>query len=205
MVPLRGWAQAELGMTIRSAERYMLAAAFLNGKPGIVSHLPPTILFALSAPTAPAVVVNEVMAAAETGILPPAKKIKVALACAIKEERAARMQSIKTPDQITEEDEQHRSDKQREAHRLADEQARKEQEASDKREREARLYPLVQRIADAIGPRDLAALAEVLTSSHLDRLTFGRLMSMTQASVVDGLNATSVANPADMPMRPRDA
>src|SRR4051794_3259018 len=67
------WVEAEFRMTVRSAERYMLAANFLAGKPDTVSLLPLSVIFALSAPTAPLSVVDEVVIAAERGMIPGGK------------------------------------------------------------------------------------------------------------------------------------
>ena len=52
------WLQAELGITDRTARNYMQAAAFLDGKPETIAVLPPTVLYALSARTAPSEIVQ---------------------------------------------------------------------------------------------------------------------------------------------------
>lgn len=61
------WMARELGITPRTAQNYMQAAAFLAGKSASISHLPPAIIYKLSAPTALPVLVNKVMVAAERG------------------------------------------------------------------------------------------------------------------------------------------
>jgi len=61
------WAEAELGMTVRTAERYMRAARFLEAKPTCMSALPANIIYRLSAPSAPVDVVQDVVFAAEAG------------------------------------------------------------------------------------------------------------------------------------------
>ena len=61
------WAEKELGMSDRSARNYMQAAAWLADKPETISVLPPSIVYALSAPSAPADVVASVVADAAVG------------------------------------------------------------------------------------------------------------------------------------------
>lgn len=61
------WAQRELGISLRSAENYMAAARFLEGKSESVSHLPPAVIYRLAAPTAPPELVADVVA----GVLDP--------------------------------------------------------------------------------------------------------------------------------------
>ena len=70
----------ELGITPRAAENYMNAARFLEGKSETLSHLPSAILYALAAPTAPAAVVDAVVAAAAAGTPLTAAEIKKRLA-----------------------------------------------------------------------------------------------------------------------------
>ena len=57
-----GWARRELGVSLRSAENYMAASAFLEGKPETVSHLPPSVIYKLAAPSAPPELVADVVA-----------------------------------------------------------------------------------------------------------------------------------------------
>lgn len=61
------WLARELGITPRTAQNYMQAAAFLAGKRNAISHLPPAIIYKLSAPTALPVLVNKVVEAADRG------------------------------------------------------------------------------------------------------------------------------------------
>ncbi|WP_267427217.1 hypothetical protein [Methylobacterium sp. GC_Met_2] len=61
------WVQAELGMTPRSAQRAMSAAEVLGDKSDTVSYLPPTAIYALSAPSTPAPVRAAVLRRIEAG------------------------------------------------------------------------------------------------------------------------------------------
>jgi hypothetical protein len=57
-----GWVRRELGVSLRSAENYMLASRFLEGKPETVALLPPGIIYRLAAPSAPPALVADVVA-----------------------------------------------------------------------------------------------------------------------------------------------
>jgi hypothetical protein len=69
------WVEGELHITPRAAQSYMNAARLVQSVPDpareTVSHLPPTALYKLAAPSTPKEVVAEVVQAAEGGTLPP--------------------------------------------------------------------------------------------------------------------------------------
>ncbi|MBP0445019.1 DUF3102 domain-containing protein [Roseomonas sp. SSH11] len=69
------WVESELGMNARTAQNYMTAARWLEGKPEPVSHLPAKVIYALASPATPASVVQEVVTAAAAGPLPEAEVI----------------------------------------------------------------------------------------------------------------------------------
>src|SRR3954468_2766961 len=66
------WIDAEFGMTPRTAQNYMAAAALVE-KSEIVSHLPPTSVVQLAAPSTPKSAHNEVVRRLEAGepLTPP--------------------------------------------------------------------------------------------------------------------------------------
>lgn len=70
------WIAAELGITLRTAENYMNAAKFVEGKSESVSLLPPSAIYALAAPSAPTDIVQEVLAAVDAGTLIPVSEIR---------------------------------------------------------------------------------------------------------------------------------
>ena len=169
------WAEAEIGMSARTAEHYMQTARFLDGKPESVSVLPPNVLYALSAPTAPAELVLEVVAAAEAGEPLPAPVVKQRLDAAKHSAKAARLQANelgrerqrrRNPDLTREEldrvkrkqEARARQRRQREEERDAAER-RRQQEEQDRIER---LRPLADRILLALDSDDAAALRRVL-------------------------------------------
>jgi hypothetical protein len=70
------WVAAELGITLRTAENYMNAARFVEGKTEAISLLPPSAIYALAAPSAPSNIVQEVLAAVDAGTLIPVTEIR---------------------------------------------------------------------------------------------------------------------------------
>jgi Protein of unknown function (DUF3102) len=63
------WVTSELQMQMRTAQNMMGAARFIEGKNETVSHLPATVLYKLSAPSADQTIVADVLAASEAGRL----------------------------------------------------------------------------------------------------------------------------------------
>lgn len=61
------WLKTELGWSERSAQNWMGAARLAQDKPEIVAVLPPTALYALAAPGAPAAVVEKILNRASAG------------------------------------------------------------------------------------------------------------------------------------------
>ena len=84
------WAEAELGMSARTAQNYMAAARFLADKPEPVSHLPAKVIYALAAPATPAAVVEQIVAEAQAGTLPEGEVIAHRIALARAEEQAVK-------------------------------------------------------------------------------------------------------------------
>ncbi len=61
------WVEVECGFTIRSAENYIRAAEFADGKNEFVSLLQPTTLYKLSAKSAPPEIVGRVLEQSKSG------------------------------------------------------------------------------------------------------------------------------------------
>ncbi len=170
------WAQAEIGMTARTAEKYMQVARFLDGKPERISLLPPTVLYALSAPTAPAELVQEVVAADEAGEPLPAPVVKQRLDAAkhsvkvatlqaneLGRERRRRRNPDLTPEELDrvkrKQEARTRQRRKREKEERDAAERRRQQEEQDRIER---LRPLADRILLALDPDDAAGLRRVL-------------------------------------------
>jgi DUF3102 family protein len=156
------WIKAELRISERTAENYMNAARFLPGKNETISDLPPGIIYKLASPTAPQAVVNEVLAAADAGAVLEPQKIKEKLTAATKAECAAKLEAKKSPEQIKREKRARTSRQERDERWAAEQQQEKEKEEGEERARVDRLMPLVQRIADAVGPDDFVALVKAM-------------------------------------------
>ncbi len=91
------WCKKALNVTPRSAQNYMAAAEWLDGKSETLSLLPATVVYALAAPSAPAEVVQEVVAAAEAGSMPEPAVISHKIEVARAEERAVKQELAKKP------------------------------------------------------------------------------------------------------------
>lgn len=61
------WITSEMGLTPRTAQNFMQAATRLGHKSEIVSHLPPTTLYQLAAPSTPAPVRQQIVERIEAG------------------------------------------------------------------------------------------------------------------------------------------
>jgi len=63
------WVEAECGFTPRSAQKYMRAAEFAEGKSELSSFLSPTTLYKLSAKSTPPEVIQAVLSRAASGVI----------------------------------------------------------------------------------------------------------------------------------------
>jgi hypothetical protein len=153
------WIKAELGMTPRTAENYMNAAQWLEGKSETVSLLPPTLIYALAAPSAPAAVVSEVLAAVGAGVALPVRDIKEKLADAVEAKGKAEAQAKKSPDQI-----KHERDNERRlvaAREAADRKWREKQKADNAR-REEKAKAVAKFLVSRLGGAGLHEVFELM-------------------------------------------
>jgi len=162
------WAEAELGITTRTAQNLMAAAGFVEGKPESVSLLPPTILYKLAAPSAPPELVQDVVEAAAAEAPLGAQSIKQRLEIAQLTRRKAaqhekalkkaqRRNSKLTPEQFNARQDQERR-------RLEAQEAKQQAEQDRKhQERVARWRPIAERIAHAVAD-DTAMVRTMLGS-----------------------------------------
>ena len=82
------WVERECGFTVRSAQNYMRAAEFAEDKNEIISHLSPTVIYALAAKSTPTEIVNDVVARVEAGEVIAETTIKTMLEDARSERQA---------------------------------------------------------------------------------------------------------------------
>jgi len=80
-------------------------AARLAQEYEIISELPPTIVYLLAAPSAPAAIVADVLAEARKGIIPRVREVKTRLAEAIKAQRRADADATERPEFVKRETE----------------------------------------------------------------------------------------------------
>ncbi|MCH9053459.1 MAG: hypothetical protein IIA72_20775 [Proteobacteria bacterium] len=61
------WIETEFGINARTAQNYMRAATWAEGKSELVSHLPPSTVYLLAAPSTPEEFTTEVLSNIESG------------------------------------------------------------------------------------------------------------------------------------------
>jgi flagellar biosynthesis GTPase FlhF len=172
------WLKAEFDMTERSAENYMNAARWLEGKSEKISDLPAAAIYALASPNTPPDIVNEVVAAVENGTKLRVHDIKTKIRTTVTERRAAerkaQIEAAKTEEQKQKEKKARESRAQREARKKREEEARRERERQEEQERRDRLTPIAQRLAQALGP-ELPKLRNAM-DAWADARTLRRLL-----------------------------
>lgn len=127
------WAETEVGISGRSARNYMAAAQWLDGKPETVADLPPTIIYALSGPTAPSEVVDEVVAVAVSGAPIDVAAVRARLDAVKVEQIELKIAQSRSGKKLTKAD--LRKCRQREIERYARERTEAEAEASSSHSR----------------------------------------------------------------------
>ena len=144
------WAEQELGIAARSARNYMQLAGWLMGKPATVAVLPPTVLYALSAPGVPDDLVQSVLVEASSGIPLNPVAIQTKLTASKAEQVELKVAQRQHPGLSASELRVKREQKQRreDAKRVRENTQRE----ADKRERVVRLAPVVDDILAAVGP-----------------------------------------------------
>lgn len=125
------WVEAECGFTARSAQNYMRAAEFAEGKYETVAVLPPAVVYKLSAKKAPIEVVKQVIQRAAAGVAIVDRDVDAALIGARREKRAAQEEARKRLRRSI--GQQYRSGSKK---ALAIETARQTQELEDRRRQE---------------------------------------------------------------------
>jgi hypothetical protein len=93
------WVEAECALSPRTAQRMMAAAEWAEGKNDTVSHLPPTVIYVLSAPSTPANVEQEMMARIEAGEGISLAAVKNEISAAKQEAARAAKRIRMTPEQ----------------------------------------------------------------------------------------------------------
>jgi hypothetical protein len=155
------WLDAEFSMSVRSAENYMNAAKFLQGKSETVALLPPTAVYALASKDADPVVVAEVLAEVEGGKIIPAGEVRDRLAGATKARLAAA--AVKTAEQI-------KADKENEKRRRAAQAARdkkwEEEQQSAEMHRKQTADKAAAFLIEVLSPESIQQLKNLMVGTH---------------------------------------
>lgn len=169
------WADAELGIKPRSAQNYMAAAKFLEGKCATVAHLPPGILYKLSASSAPADVVAAVVAASMTDAPMPVSEIAERLAEAREEEKAIQQEIARAKQALSREAAKERIAKRKAELAAADaaravrlaKRERFEAEVRQRKEgREERITRVIENIAKSLTDENLVELVDCINEGR---------------------------------------
>ena len=150
------WCKKALNVTPRSAQNYMNAAKWLDDKSETLSLLPATVIYELSAPSAPTEVVREVVAAAEAGALPEPAVILQNLEVARAETRAVKQALAKRPGLTAADARKHVAQKKK-AH------ARKQESKQEKWRQEAAEHKARREHQREVAQRLVAKHREVVT------------------------------------------
>jgi hypothetical protein len=70
------WVESEVGIPARTAQAYMQVAHWASRKSATVAHLPPSLLYLLSAPSTPKVFIDEILKKVEEGRPLPLKNLR---------------------------------------------------------------------------------------------------------------------------------
>jgi hypothetical protein len=96
------WVKSELGISPRTAQNFMNAANHLGSKSELISHLPPTVVYALAAPSMPGDVRATLMEVAEKGDLVTETMVKkFREQAAVKKQSSVSEKDMAEPNSVT--------------------------------------------------------------------------------------------------------
>lgn len=152
------WLEAEFAMGARSAENYMAAAKFLEGKSETVAYLPPAALYALAAPSADEKVVSAVLDEVESGKVLSANEVRDRLNAASRDRKAAELAASKSPEEIRKAKE---AKCRAEAARKAREENWKREDAERAAERHHHAQTVAKFLVEKLNGDDIATLVKL--------------------------------------------
>jgi len=94
------WVEGEVCIPVRSAQAYMRVASWASNKGATVAHLPPSVLYLLSASSTPAKLVADILKRAEAGeyIVPSAMRAELKAARAKQQQELSEQQEKERQD-----------------------------------------------------------------------------------------------------------
>jgi hypothetical protein len=95
------WVWDEFSMSARTAQNYMRAAEWAEGKNEIISHLSPTAVYALAAPSTPTAVTDRVIADSKAGKPVTDEYVKRHIKAAKEQERKKKARAARAADRAT--------------------------------------------------------------------------------------------------------
>jgi hypothetical protein len=182
------WVAAEFGISDHTAQNYMNAARFMEGKSETVSLLPPTALYALARPTASAEVVDEVLKQVDAGVPVTTAMIRDRLAGAVAAQKKA--DARKSDEQLNKEreaDKRHRALEEK-----RDRERKEEQAAIEAREAEV-IENTARFLVDKLG---VSGVHELFT--RMRNIPFHRLERLFQRDFAGGRSPTRLLTEAEI-------
>jgi hypothetical protein len=148
------WVESEIGIDRRTAQRYMAAAQFAEGKNDTVSLLPPSTVHRLASKSAPVEVVKQVVAKAAAGTIVSDRAVVEMIA-----EAKHRRRQIEANVRCAERDKRRSKKK-----RLEAEQRQQEWEQKRQRERE-RVQEAASHLWERLGAVGVAMLLDAMSDN----------------------------------------
>lgn len=195
------WLRSEMGLEPRTAQNFMQAAERFEGKSEIVSHLPPTVLYKLAAPSTPEPVRAAVLKRIEAGETMKAeasveeiREAKDEAARRAKAEREEARRAALTPEAREEEDvlnargEKGRAARERRAERERERMAQEKRERDDFERREAAAASRI--LLDGLGPDVAASFCARFEANYGAALR--ALMKLAQAERARSVEAAEI-------------
>lgn len=134
------WLDYEFGWTERTAQRYMQAAAMLGAKSDTVSHLPPTVIYRLTAPSTPQHVRDDIVRRLDQGDEVSPAYITNLISKARQQEQQEREDAKLSPQQ-----------RKYRAKKKAEREQEKQRLGEEQRQRQERAKATAQKLVDEIG------------------------------------------------------
>jgi hypothetical protein len=192
------WVEAEMGLTPRSAQNAMQAAAQLGAKSETVSHLPPTALYKLAAPSTPSEVREGILSRIEAGealtphqIMGEVREAKEATKKRVAAEKEAARRAALSPEARATEDSRVKR-RERAGERQArqwEEQRRLAKERHQAEDRDAQIA--AQILLDKMGADDAAAF--FARFRRISDKVFKRAEDLAHISRAEGAPVTEIS------------
>lgn len=180
------WVEKELGLHIRSAQRFMAAAQWAEDKSDTVSLLSPSTIYLLAAKSAPQDAVNAIVAKAEAGELVPESVAKKMLDDAVEHRRQAEIKSQRKQPSMSKAAVQRR------------EKLQKKEEA-EKQKRVEEAEAIAQELIEEVGATAVRRVLYATETGDHSYLVHTALLDLVHTALRDAIKAVDT-EPPNTPM-----